>query len=227
MSNTSELFEAVKGYRMGLRAAQAAKESTLEKLQKYKGSEGYEADVAEAEKAHTEKVTELQNRYRPIVREAIGKMYESSEKITAEPPTEEEIRTLTLLKMRENLTRDEAQAIANSLTTGGAVDVFRENIAGRGIMGVTYSRVSRVTVSQAKEAIRSLNNLAVKTLQMTEIGAGARAKWALSPAHHPDADPMGPRTDLFYVDRDFPDVDAMLEWASGGADISALWNALN
>lgn len=227
MAHTMNFFDAYTGYRNKLKGICADAEAALAKLEKYRGSEGYTEEAEKITKQKADAVKALQNEYRPRFMSAINSMNLAAAKITAEPPTEEEIRTLTLLKMRENLTRDEAQAIANSLSTGGAVDVFRENIAGRGILGVEFPHVYRVTVTQAKEAIKALQHLALKNLEMTEIGPQARAKWALSPAYHPDADPQGPRGDLFGADRDFADEDAMLSWVSGGADKTALWNALN
>ena len=227
MAYTMEFFDTYTDYRKKLKDICADTATALVRLEKYKGSNGYAQEVEKVTKKKEDAVKALQNEYRPRFMSTINSMNLAARKIKAEPPTEEEIRILTLLKMREDLTRDEAQAIANSLSTSGAVDIFRENIMERGIVGIEFPHVYRVTVTQAKEAISALRHLALKNLEMNEIGPQARAKWALSPAYHPDADPQGPRGDLFGADRDFIDEDAMLSWVSGGVDKTALWNALN
>lgn len=225
---TDDLFRAYRDYRDGLKAAQTAKEAALAKIEKYKGSEGYDADCEAVERQHAATIAALQSKCRPRAQIAINDMRLAARQIKMQPPTDEEIRLLTLLEKRENLSRDEARAAANAMTTTGAADVLRELFTKRRIMGVEFPHVFRASISEAEKVIDNLESVVMDTLKLDATGPQAREKWARNPAFWGDqADPSGRRRiDLIRADlNDYKTEDALL--AAACADTIFLRNALN
>ena len=224
---TQDLFRAYRDYRDGLKAAQTAKEAALAKIEKYRGSEGYDADREAVERQHAVTIAALQSKCRPRAQIAINDMRLSARKIKMEPPTDDELRLLTLLEKRENLSRDEAQAAANAMTTTGAADVLREQLTKRRILGIEFPHVFRASISEAQRVIDNLESIVMDTMKLTETGQAAREKWGRNPAFWGDqADPNGRRIDLIRADlNDYKSAEAML--AEAGADTPFYQNALN
>ena len=96
-------FDTYYHYRTGLKKLQADAEAELARLEKYKGSDGYREEVEKVTKRKSKAIKALQNECSPRFNEVIKAMRDGVSRLATEPPTEEEIRTLTLLKMRKNV----------------------------------------------------------------------------------------------------------------------------
>ena len=138
-------------------------------------------------------------------------------KIQAEPPTPEELRSLQLLELRKNPSRDYLQALANSLETAGACDALREILTERGVFGIEIPTSKNMGATEAGKIVRGLADFARATLEMDATGAKARERWARNPLYWGSeaASPNGRRVDLLFADKDFASATELFTWACG------------
>lgn len=115
MTRTEHYFELVKNYRGELRNIWAEYDNTVQKLGRYKGSEGYTEEVTKAAKKRDSAIADLQTEYRTRFACVVAGMKESALNLSMIAPTQEQLAILSALKMRETLTRDELEQAGRSL----------------------------------------------------------------------------------------------------------------
>lgn len=120
MTNTEYLYNGMLKYQ---KARAAARDEYLRVMKLYEGAKGtpfYDEQRDKAQKIRNEAVSAAQGEARRVVDSAINYMNKavSGRKMVA--PTQEQLNLLTLLKMRDTLTRDELQAAANAMDGNGA-----------------------------------------------------------------------------------------------------------
>ena len=133
----------------------------LESLKDMKGSKYYTDEIKKAEDKRDEALTALKEEYGEYFRISLDAMSKANASRKMTPPTEEELRTLQLLKMKDKPTEAELAAAANTLkgnTTCLSVltEIARNAGYMRGYMG--YSETKELPVSDVEEAIRGLGS---------------------------------------------------------------------
>ena len=112
MSNLSDYSDVFQSAWVGLRKQREDYEKRMSTLEKYKGSKGYDKDVAEAEKTYRDNVKSIQDDTRDRINEVLRRMREKVAPVKMDVPTDEQIRILQMLTMREHLTNSDIQLAA-------------------------------------------------------------------------------------------------------------------
>ena len=161
MQNTTQLFETINRYMIA--RAEAREEFLLMKRrnEKAKGSQLYDEVMAEAKAKREKLVDAAQEAARREMAVIVRQMADKAGSVTMTPPTDEQLRILSLLKMREHVTAAELDSAANSMNGNGAALAVLDEIAhNHEILTTPYSRLATagLTVDQSKNAIRAIVN---------------------------------------------------------------------
>lgn len=159
IKNTDLFYTRAKEYQ-GKRAAIVDEyEKRMKALEDAKGSKYFTDEAKKAEDKRDEALTALKDEYNGYFNIAFDAMRKANAARKMTPPTEEELRTLQLLKMKEKPTEAELAAAANTLKGNvTCLSVLTEiaHNAGymRGYMG--YSETKEMPVEEAEAAIKGL-----------------------------------------------------------------------
>ena len=139
MSNTDILFTAIDTFMEARENARAAFLDTKRRCERMKGSDAYSEEMAAAQQKREETVNAAQAEARINVNKALAGMQDQIGNIRAEAPTDEMVRVLTVLKMRDHLTRAELDEAAALMGGNGAGLAVLAELAGKnGISGAQY-----------------------------------------------------------------------------------------
>lgn len=201
IKNTDLFYTRAKEYQ-GKRAAIVDEyEKRMKALEDAKGSKYFTDEAKKAEDKRDEALTALKDEYNGYFNIAFDAMRKANAARKMTPPTEEELRTLQLLKMKEKPTEAELAAAANTLKGNvTCLSVLTEiaHNAGymRGYMG--YSETKEMPVEEAEAAIKGLAS-SVRDFMDYDTPRAAR----LAQNHHetlygvnPNATPL-PKRPLF------------------------------
>ena len=161
IKNTDLFYTRAKEYQ-GKRAAIVDEyEKRMKALEDAKGSKYFTDEAKKAEDTRDEALKALKDEYGEYFRISLDAMSKANAARKMTPPTEEELRTLQLLKMKDKPTEAELAAAANTLKGNATcLSVLTEiaHNAGymRGYMG--YSEAKELPVSEVEEAIRGLSS---------------------------------------------------------------------
>lgn len=159
IKNTDLFYTRAKEYQ-GKRAAIVDEyEKRMKALEDAKGSKYFTDEAKKAEDKRDEALTALKDEYNGYFNIAFDAMRKANAARKMTPPTEEELRTLQLLKMKDKPTEAELAAAANTLKGNATcLSVLTEiaHNAGymRGYMG--YSETKEMPVEEAEAAIKGL-----------------------------------------------------------------------
>lgn len=115
MKNTKSYFFNVTGFIDDMAEIWQRYDSEAKRLEKYRGSEGYNAGMKRAEAERDEAVKEMRNTYRKRFADTISKMKDALDHRPIVFPTQEQAAMLSVLQMRETLTRDELDRTADQM----------------------------------------------------------------------------------------------------------------
>lgn len=201
IKNTDLFYTRAKEYQ-GKRAAIVDEyEKRMKALEDAKGSKYFTDEAKKAEDKRDEALTALKDEYNGYFNIAFDAMRKANAARKMTPPTEEELRTLQLLKMKDKPTEAELAAAANTLKGNvTCLSVLTEiaHNAGymRGYMG--YSETKEMPVEEAEAAIKGLAS-SVRDFMDYDTPRAAR----LAQNHHetlygvnPNATPL-PKRPLF------------------------------
>lgn len=137
----------------------AAYDERVARLERYAGSQGYEEDVARIRKEEGAALTVLQDEYRPHLYRTLDRMKEAIDKRKMDPPEDWMVNMLQILKMKEDITEEDLDRVAESVGSCGlALDVVQEIAKKHGIPG-DYRRKSREMSSRyAHDIVVSLRS---------------------------------------------------------------------
>ena len=155
MTRTEHYFELVKNYRGELRHIWAEYDNTVQRLGRYKGSEGYTEEVARAAAKRDSAIADLQKEYKTRFACVVSGMKESALNLSMIAPTQEQLAILSALKMRETLTRDELEQAGRSLKgCPVALAVVNELAKKHEIHGVhNYGGLSTTAILEAVDTL--------------------------------------------------------------------------
>ena len=180
MSNTSSVYYAMSEYR---RAQIQNRETYLQKkkaLERYKGSEGYEKDLAKIRNERDDANAAARASVAPRVDAALKAMVEANNKCGVKAPTDEHIRLLNTVKMMPKPSKEMLDSVANSLDGNGmalaaldaiAKEAWRDdpNRLERYTRNYAAMATDALTRDAAAEAIRNLSSACKRIFE----GSGA------------------------------------------------------
>ena len=159
IKNTDLFYTRAKEYQDKRKGIVDEYEARMKALEDAKGSKYFTDEAKKAEDKRDEALTALKGEYGEYFRISLDAMSKANAARKMTPPTEEELRTLQLLKMKDKPTEAELAAAANTLKGNATcLSVLTEiaHNAGymRGYMG--YSETKEMPVEEADAAIKRL-----------------------------------------------------------------------
>lgn len=115
MDNTKKLYKALKRFQDERTKLTAAHDATVQYLERFKGSEGYDVEMREEENKFAEKLKALRDQVRPEVTEVMSSMVDAVGRRSVPAPTAEEINLLNLLKMKNKPSLEEIERVAQAV----------------------------------------------------------------------------------------------------------------
>lgn len=174
ITNTEAFYTKAKEYQ-DLRAKMVSDyESKVEKLKKYEGSQGYEDDLEKVRSEHKEALTALQSEYRKSLQTILKGMSEAIGRRKVNPPSNEQLNLIHLLKMRENVTQEELDRVAEMVKDNGiAMGIVEEIAHANGIMKNYQSMCTEMSSSYAQEVVKGISN-GLEDWILYDTGRGGR-----------------------------------------------------
>lgn len=137
MKLSEQFHQTVQQYHTQLREITRQYENEMQGLQRFAGSAGYEEDVKSAQGERDKATAALRQEYGPRFDAILNSMAEAAKAQPMTAPTQEQLATLEVLKMRERLSRDELQKAMNTMADCPvALGVLRELAQKHEIMGM-------------------------------------------------------------------------------------------
>lgn len=191
MRNTSAIYEAMNNFR---KAQIASRETYLQKkknLERYKGSAGYDADLAKIRKERDDSNAAARAEAAPKVDAALKAMVEANEKRGAKAPTDEHIRLLNTVKMVPKPSKEMLDSVANSLGGNAMALAALDAIAKEAwkndadpLKRYTGNYRAMATNEMAKEtAAEAIKNLSSACRRIFEGSGASRAREAAARLH--------------------------------------------
>lgn len=173
MTNTEYLYQAIKRFTETRSKARSEFLDVVEKYADAKGSKYYTDRMSEAHKARNEALDKAAAECRHSVDCAVASMQLAIQKRRMEPPTEEQLRILSLLKMRDKLTQAELDTAANAMDgNGAALAVLSELAQKNGVLGRNYGAKATQGLS-GEAAMLALKGIVDSCRQIINNRSGA------------------------------------------------------
>ena len=159
IKNTEAFYTRAKQYQDKRAQLVSDYEKKLESMKKYEGSQGYQDEVEELQKAHKEALTALQGEYRQSLRTILKGMSDAIGRRKVNPPTNEQLNLIHLLKMRDKVSQEELDRVAEMVKDNGiAMGVVQEIAHNNGIMKNYNSMCSEMSSSYAQKIVQSMTD---------------------------------------------------------------------
>ena len=134
-------------------------EKKLDSMKKYEGSKGYQEDLEKLQKAHREALTALQDEYRSSLRTILKGMDEALSRRKINAPTNDQLNLIHLLKMRDKVSQEELDRVAEMVKDNGiAMGIIQEVARSNGIMKNYESMCSEMSSSYAQKVINGISD---------------------------------------------------------------------
>ena len=178
MSNTTSLYRAVAAYMLARSEAREEWQLMGRRYASAKGSQMYVDEMKKAREKRDKTVADAQFIARQEVRETLKAMAEKADKIKMQPPTEEQLRILQLLSMKEKLTEAELAGAANAMDGNAAALSLVDELARKsGIITTPFT--SRLSVKAydpltARQTIQRLGDACYRIIDNTSGASRAR-----------------------------------------------------
>lgn len=185
MTNTTRLYRAVADF---VQARGEAREEYLLMGRRYasaKGSQMYVDEMSKARKKREKTVSDAQFIARQEIRETLNAMAEKADKIKMKPPTEEQLRILQLLSMKEKLTTAELEGAANAMDGNATALSLVDELANKsGFVHVPYATRLSVTAYDPQTARQAIQRLGEACYSIIDNTTGAnRTRLRLAEQH--------------------------------------------
>lgn len=159
IKNTDLFYTRAKEYQDKRKGIVDEYEARIKALETAKGSKYFEDETKKAEDKKDEALKALKEEYAGYFNTHFDAMAKANASRSMTPPTEEELRTLQLLKMKEKPTEAELQAAANTLKGNATcLSVLTEISHNAGYMRgyMNYSETKEMPVNEADGIIKGL-----------------------------------------------------------------------
>lgn len=132
ISNTEAFYKVAKKFQDTRAKMVSEYDGKIKSMEPYKGSSGYDKEVAALKEKHEEGLKALQDESRKELWIIMDGMDKAIDKRRINPPTNEQLNLIHLLKMREKVTEEELDRVAemvrdNGIALGIVQEVAHEN----------------------------------------------------------------------------------------------------
>lgn len=161
MNNSENLFYHAKKYQDERKAIIEAYEKKIVSLEDARGSKLYEKESKKAAEDRDNALNSLQAEYKGGFDSILKEMRNASESRGATPPTEEELRLVQALKLKETATQGELDRIANAVKNNGLCLSIVQDVAKKnGIMRNYLSLCTEKAMPAAgvEDCLKTLGN---------------------------------------------------------------------
>lgn len=224
MNRTHEYYRIAQAHRDALRAIWATYEETMNRLERYKGSAGYDDDEREAARVRDEAIKAQGQVTGKAFDQVLKSMREKVGGHVVAPPSDDELRLLQVLKMREKISKEELQSAGRALQDNTVALHALDDIAqahGHHAMFIKYP-AWRDSENTHQEKIASLTESARRMIRMTKPD-NKRDVYTAAFRHE------GGDLRSIRVDRDFDSERDAIEWYGNisDADFDTFASAVN
>lgn len=171
MKNSEKYFYGVAGFIEDMTEINAQYDKAVKRLEPFRGSEGYNRGMREAQAQRDADVQQMRETYLKQFREAVGKMRESIDRRPLTPPTPEQAALLSVLQMREHLDRDELARAAQQMVGCSAALAVLDDLAKKHKVPGAFNR--EASTSDCHKKVDTLERAALSLIQE---GAGAASR---------------------------------------------------
>lgn len=222
MARTRDYFQTAMSFRESLKAINADHKKKLDRLEAYKGSRGYNDDVAKAEKERKEKIAALQSEYRTKFDSILRGMRETALSRPMAAPSQEQLNLLSALRMRKKVSSDELRQAARTLESSPlALSVLDDIAHDQGHLGMTFGRETTETIVKHIDSLRTSAGRICRMEKTDDRVDMARRASVFQPDHDDQA------IELFRVDRDFSCAEDCLAYLGGVTDYKSFSEAVD
>lgn len=166
MSNVEWYYKTVMKYRECLNKINEKFDQQIESKKSYIGSAGYAADVEKIDGERTAEIAALRTECSKAFDACLASMQEHAQARPAVAPTDEQMRLVQLLKLKEHVSRDELEHAANSMGDCGlALSILEEIARANDILGF-HAGGEVVSDQFVRDAIRTFAKSARTTLSL-------------------------------------------------------------
>lgn len=174
MNNLEWYYHIVQKYREGLTRINTKFDEKIKAKAGYKGSAQYEKDIAAIEKGRMGEIAALRADCGSDFDRCLASMSKNAKNRPAVAPTEEQLRLIQLLKLKERVTREDLEHVANSMQECGlALSILEEIAREKEILGF-HAGNKGVSDQFVTDAIRSFANNARTILSLDYCGDNGR-----------------------------------------------------
>lgn len=177
IKNTDLFYNRAREYQNKRKVIMDCFEKRVKSLEDTRGSKYFDDEMKKATDARDGALSALKGEYAEYFRISLDAMSKANASRKMTPPTEEELRTLQLLKMKDKPTETELQAAANTLKGNATcLSVLTEIAHNAGYMRGynNYSETKEMPVEEAERVIKGLHN-AVRDFMDYDTPRAARA----------------------------------------------------
>ncbi|MBR2835030.1 MAG: hypothetical protein IKE43_04900 [Coriobacteriales bacterium] len=128
MTNTDDFYRLISDHQTKHAALDSDYSIKKQKLERFKGSRGYDEDLDAIKREYQKQVKSLAARDKEALKQIVDRMREVNSRRPEPAPTADETSMLQMLRMRDpkSITSDELTRLANSLQTDAARGVLRD-----------------------------------------------------------------------------------------------------
>ena len=159
LTNTEIFYKALRSFQDKRHELTQSHDEQIKQLEPLKNSKAYADRLKAINTAYSDELKAIQKTCRVSVNLALSEMVKCIDRQTTPPPTTEQIATLTVLNMRQDITQDELDRIANTMRDNPLAMGMLDEIAKKKGILKPY-RADTTTIEQAKRLVKSLSQWA-------------------------------------------------------------------
>ncbi len=155
MTNTKKFFEAIKDFRVDMRALEKEYQEKLKRLEPYQGSKGYTDGKDTLDADRSENLQNIRDVYKKRFDAILSDMETAFASKPMTPPTAEQLALLQVLKMRTSISSEEIRRAANTLKDcPAAMQVLKEIAEKCGARLTVDAGIAASTVTDNLQSLR-------------------------------------------------------------------------
>lgn len=157
ISNTEAFYKVAKKFQDTRAKMVSEYDGKIKSMEPYKGSSGYDKEVAALKEKHEEGLKALQDESRKELWIIMDGMDKAIDKRKINPPTNEQLNLIHLLKMREKVTEEELDRVAEMVRDNGiALGIVHEIAHENDIVKNYTSLCTEMSSQMAHDVIKGM-----------------------------------------------------------------------
>lgn len=176
MNNTDVFYAYASEFQRKRAAIMDEYETRIKQLESAKGSQYYIDETKSAESKRNECLKTLRADYGNRFTQVFNAMRNANAGRTMAAPTDEELRLISALKMRDSLTELELTTAANTLKNNAACLSILQELANKNGIMRRYTSADNLSITDADESIKALADSTSDFMQYDTIRAARIAE---------------------------------------------------